>query len=125
MRPLYADFLTAAADAVGDAALHDAAARYEAAGALWAQLAETALAGSLAPYRPLVERRLELMLGGGAPDDQRALAREVEALTAGLDVSADDRTAELDALAELAARLVPVEEEACTALAAAARGSAA
>ena len=46
----------------------------------------------------------------------QALSREVEAFTAGLDVGPADRAAELDALAELAARVVPLEEEACAAL---------
>jgi hypothetical protein len=45
-----------------------------------------------------------------------ALSREVEGFTAGLDVAPADRTAELDAVAELAARVVPIEEEACAAL---------
>ena len=116
MRPLYADFLTGAAEVVGDPALREAADRYDAAGAVWAQIAETAVAGSLAPYRLLVERRLELQLGGGSPEEMVALSREVEEFTAALDVAPADRTAELDAVAELAARVVPLEEEACAAL---------
>ena len=116
MRPLYADFLTGAAEVVGDAALRDAADRYDAAGAVWAQIAETAVAGSLAPYRLLVERRVELQLGGGSPEEMVALSREVEEFTAALDIAPADRTAELDAVAELAARVVPLEEEACAAL---------
>jgi hypothetical protein len=117
MRPLYADFLTESAGITGDPALAAAAARYEEAGALWAELADIAVAGSLAAYRPLVERRLELVLGGGTSEELRALATEVEALTAGLDVPESDRLAELDALASLAARLVPLEREACAVLA--------
>jgi hypothetical protein len=116
MRPLYADFLTGAADVVGDPALREAADRYAAAGALWAEIAETAVAGSLAPYRGLVERRLELVLGGGGAEEMQALSREVEAFDAGLDVGPEDRAAELDVLAGLAARVVPLEEEACAAL---------
>ena len=116
MRPLYADFLTGAAEVVGDAALRDAADRYDAAGAVWAQIAETAVSGSLAPYRLLVERRVELQLGGGSPEEMVALSREVEEFTAALDIAPADRTAELDAVAELAARVVPMEEEACAAL---------
>ena len=116
MRPLYADFLTEAAGVLGDPALDEVADRYAAAGEMWAQIAETAVAGSLAPYRTLVERRLELQLGGGGADEMQALSREVEEFTAELDVPAADRAAELDALAELAARVVPVEEEACAAL---------
>jgi hypothetical protein len=76
----------------------------------------------MAPYRSLVERRLELLLGRGADaaEELAALAREVEALTAGLEVSEADRLARLDAIAELAARAVPVEKEACAVLAASA-----
>ena len=39
------------------------------------------------------------------------------ALTSGLEVSEADRLARLDAIAELAARVVAVEQEACAALA--------
>ena len=116
MRPLYADFLLEASDVLGDPALREIADRYEAAGAVWSEIADTAVAGSLAPYRSLVERRLELLLGGSSPEEMHALARDVEAFTAGLDVAAADRVAELDALAELAARVVPLEEQACAAL---------
>ena len=116
MRPLYADFLTEAAGVLGDPALGEVADGYAAAGAVWAEIADTALAGSLAPYRALIERRLELLLGGGSAAEMQALSREVEAFTAGLDVGPDQRAAELDALAELAARVVPLEEEACAAL---------
>jgi hypothetical protein len=116
MRPLYADFLTEAAPIVGDAALDDVGERYAAAGAVWAEIADAALAGALAPYRPLVERRLELLLGGGSREDMAALSREVEAFTAGLDVGPEDRAAELDAIADLAARAVRLEEDACAAL---------
>ena len=116
MRPLYADFLTGAADVVGDPALREVADRYDAAGAVWAEIADTAVAGSLAAYRLMVERRLELQLGGGSPEEMVALSREVEEFTASLDVAPADRTAELDAVAELAAGVVPLEEEACAAL---------
>jgi hypothetical protein len=120
MRSLYADFLTESAGIIGDPALAAAAVRYEESGALWSELADTAVAGSLAAYRPLVERRLELLLGGGTGEELRALAAEVEALTAGLELSESDRLAELDTLASLAARLVPLEREACAVLAEAA-----
>jgi hypothetical protein len=120
MRLLYADFLAESAGIVGDPALREAAARYEEAGALWSELADTAVAGSMAAYRPLVERRMELLLGGGTGEELRALAGEVEALTAGLDLPERDRLAELDALAALATRLVPLERAACAVLAEAA-----
>jgi hypothetical protein len=121
MRPLYADFLREGADVLTDPALSEAAAMYERAGELWSELADTAVAGSMAPYRPLVERRLELLLGGGTGEELRALAGQVEALTRDLDVAGSDRLAELDALAEVAAQLLPLEREACTVLTAAAR----
>jgi hypothetical protein len=120
MRSLYADFLSEAAVVLDDPALREAALLYERAGALWSRIADTAVAGSLAPYRPLVERRLELLLGGGSVDELVLVAREVEALTSGLDAPASTRLAELDALAELAAEVVPLERAACGALARAA-----
>jgi hypothetical protein len=55
--------------------------------------------------------------GADAAEELTALTREVEALTAGLDVSEADRLARLDAIAELAALVVPVEQQACAALA--------
>jgi hypothetical protein len=117
MRPLYADFLLEAAAVLGDPGLREAADRYERAGALWAAIADAALAGPVTPYRALVERRLELLLGGNAADGGlRALAREVEAFTAGLDVVEADRRARLDRLADLAAQVVALEREACDAL---------
>jgi hypothetical protein len=121
MRPLYADFLASAATLTGDPALGEAADGYARAGELWAGIADVALGGAMAPYRSLVERRLELLIGRGAEaaDELEALAREVTALTAGLEISAADRAAQLDAIAELAAQVLPVEREACTALAAA------
>jgi Domain of unknown function (DUF4872)/Butirosin biosynthesis protein H, N-terminal len=117
MRPLYAEFLDAAAEVLDDGVLRGAAERYAEAGELWSAIAETAVGGSLAPYRALAERRLELLLGGGEPEEVRELARRTEALTAGLDVAAADRHAELDRLAELAARVLAVEGEACALLA--------
>ncbi|WP_324276217.1 DUF4872 domain-containing protein [Blastococcus brunescens] len=120
MRPLYADYLTQAARLLGEPALGQAAQLYSRAGDLWAQLAETAVAGHLAPYRGLVERRLELLLGGAGADRLRPLAEEAEALTAGLDLAEPDRLVVLDSLAGLAAEVVPLEREACAALQAAA-----
>ena len=119
MRQLYADFLTAAAPLLDDAALTEAAAGYRRAGELWAAIADAALGGGLAPYRALVERCFELLLGRGddAAEELGALAREAEALTAGLEGSESDRLARLDAVAELAALVVPVERNACAALA--------
>jgi hypothetical protein len=120
MRPLYAEFLTSAATLTADPALRHAAACYARAGELWAAIAEAAVGAAMAPYRSLVERRLELQLGGGADavDELRAVAREVAALTGGLEVSEADRLVQLDAIAELAARVVPLEQQACATLAA-------
>jgi hypothetical protein len=122
MRPLYADFLTSAAALTGDPALGEAAEGYARAGELWAEIAEVAVGGAMAPYRTLVHRRLELQFGGGAQaaEELRELAREVAALTSRLEVSESDRLAQLDAIAGLATRVVPVEKEAAAALGASA-----
>jgi hypothetical protein len=119
MRPLYAEFLSSAAALTGDPALREAGEGYARAGDLWTAIADTALGGAMAPYRALAERRFELLLGRGADatEELAALAREAEALTAGLEISEADRLARLDAIAELAARVVPVEQEASAALA--------
>jgi hypothetical protein len=116
VRPLYADFLREAAAVLEEPGLVEVANRYAAAGGVWAQIAETAAGGSLAGYRALVERRLELVLGGGRPEQMRELALEVEAWTAALDVGPEQRAAELAAVAELAAQVTSLEEEACAAL---------
>jgi hypothetical protein len=123
MRPLYADFLRAAAPLLGDAAVSEAADRYAAAGDLWSRIADVATSGAMAPYRALVERRLALLLGGGsaAAAELTALADETGAFTAGLDIAEADRIAQLDAIAELADRVLRVEQEACAALTEAAR----
>ncbi|MET0763266.1 MAG: BtrH N-terminal domain-containing protein [Blastococcus sp.] len=119
MRPLYAEFLTSAAALTADPALREAADGYVRAGELWAAIADAAVGGAMAPYPSLVERRLELQLDGGADavEELRTVAGQVAALTAGLEVSEADRLERLDAIAELAARAVSVEEEACAALA--------
>jgi hypothetical protein len=120
MRPLYADFLASAAGHTGSAALREAADGYARAGELWDQIARAAVGGAMSPYGSLLERRMELLLdrGGEAADELAALSAEVAALTTRLEVSEADRLAQLDAIAELAARVVPVEREACAALAA-------
>ncbi|TFV86345.1 DUF4872 domain-containing protein [Blastococcus sp. CT_GayMR20] len=125
MRPLYADFLAEAADLLedGDAA-RDAGDRYAQAGELWAAIAEAAVAGPMAPYRDLVERRLELLLGGGlaVSTELAAVAEETRAFLAAVEIDEADRVAQLDAIAELASRVVPLEREASEALAEAAVG---
>ena len=122
MRPLYADFLEECADLLGDPALREAASLYARAGDVWARIAEAATSGAMAPYRTLVERRLELLFGSGsaAAPELRALAEEVRAFTAELALPAEDRSSRLDAVAELAAHVLPLEREACAALAGAA-----
>jgi hypothetical protein len=70
----------------------------------------------MAPYRALVQRRLELQFGNGTAEELGQLTREVTALTSRLEVSEGDRLAQLDAIAELAARVVPMEQEAAAAL---------
>lgn len=119
MRPLYAEFLTAAAALTADPALSEAAAAYVRAGQLWAGIAEAAVGGAMAPYRSMVERRFELLLGRGADagDELAALTREVTALTTELEISDADRLARLDEIADLAAQVVPLEQAACAALA--------
>ena len=123
MRPLYADFLDEAAELLGDQALGEAAGRYARAGELWAQIAEAATGGALAPYRALVERRLELLFSAGsaAAPQLQALAEESRAFTEGVVLSEEDRAQRLDAVAELAAEVVGVERDACAVLAEAAR----
>ncbi|NEK57937.1 BtrH N-terminal domain-containing protein [Geodermatophilus sabuli] len=118
MRPLYADFLDTAAGLLDEPALAEAAARYAAAGQLWAGIAEEAVSGPLAPYRALVERRLELLLdqGSAATDQLRQLAAEARRLTDGLELAEADRLAQLDRLAAQAAEVLAVEREACTTL---------
>ncbi len=77
MRPLYADFLAEAAGVLDDDALQDAADRYGQAGEVWAGIADAAIDGPLAPYRGMVERRLELLLGGDPDGALGTVAREV------------------------------------------------
>ena len=117
MRPLYADFLRTAG--LGAAAV-EAADRYDRAGELWATVADTAVSGPLAGYRDLAEQRMTLLLdrGADATADLQALAAQQDRLVAAVDLSADDRTALLDRIAALVAEIVPLEREACTALAA-------
>ena len=72
----------------------------------------------MAPYRELVERRLELLLGSGsaATTELRELAEQAREFTQELQLTEEDRNARLDAVAELAAQVVPIEREACAVL---------
>ncbi|MGY1631086.1 BtrH N-terminal domain-containing protein [Geodermatophilus sp. SYSU D01186] len=123
MRPLYADFLTSAGVVLDDPAAAEAAGLYARAGELWARIADEAVTGVMAPYRALVERRTELLLdlGSAATDDLQRLAQEAAGMTSDLDVAEADRLAQLDRIAALAAEVLPLEREACTALAEVAR----
>jgi hypothetical protein len=118
MRPLYADFLTRAAELLDEPALREAAGLYARAGELWAAIADAATSGAMAPYRELVERRLELQLGAGsaAVGELRALAEQAREFTEHLELGEDDRAARLDAVADLAAQVVPLERAACAVL---------
>jgi hypothetical protein len=122
MRPLYADFLTSAGVVLDDPAAAEAAGLYARAGELWARIADEAVAGVMAPYRALAERRMELLLdlGSAATDELQELAREAAECTRRLYVAETDRLAQLDRIAALAAEVLPVEREACAALAQAA-----
>jgi Butirosin biosynthesis protein H, N-terminal/Domain of unknown function (DUF4872) len=119
MRPLYADFLDQVAHLLDDpAAAREAADGYARAGALWSQIADTATGGPLRPYRDLVERRLELLLdrGADAAEELASVVAEIAAFTRDLQLSDDERATQLDAVAELAGRVLEVEREACAAL---------
>jgi hypothetical protein len=124
MRPLYADFLDRAGTVLDSPALREAGDRYAAAGAVWAQLAEEASSGFMAPYRELVGRRMGLLLdrGADATEELQDLARSAAAFAGTVDVGDTDRAAVLDRLAALAAEVVPLERDACAALADAAAG---
>jgi hypothetical protein len=119
MRPLYAAHLRAVEPLLGGAA-GEAAQRYETAGGLWEEVAAIAVEGPLARYRVLAEQRTELLLerGAEATDELRALAAEQERVVAAVDLDAAGRDAVLDRIADVAARLLPLERAACDALAA-------
>jgi hypothetical protein len=71
-RPLFADFLTEAADAVGRADLRALAGRYAGLGRAWSELADAALYDDVPPMREVKElhaRKAELTAGGGTADE--------------------------------------------------------
>jgi hypothetical protein len=75
-RPLFAEFLTEAADACSDKRLRDLATRYAKLGRDWTALAETALPDGVPLFREareLYDRRAELTNSGGSPDEIRAV----------------------------------------------------
>ena len=117
MRPLYADFLTGAAEVVGDAALRDAADRYAAAGAVWAQIADTAA-------WPAAWPPTGCWWNAGSSCSSAAAARRRWSPSPARWRSSPPRSTSprptgrpsWTRVAELAARVVPLEEEACAAL---------
>ena len=120
MRPLYADFLRRTVQPLLGPAVGEAADRYATAGRLWADVAAIAVEGPLARYRELAERRTELLLerSAGATDELRAVAAERDRVVAAVDVDSAGRATVLDRIADVAARILPLEREACEALAA-------
>jgi hypothetical protein len=119
MRPLYADFLRSVEPLLGPT-VGEAADCYDTVGRLWADVAAIAVEGPLARYRDLAERRTELLLerGAGATDELRTVAAEQDRVVAAVDLDAAGRAAVLDRIADVAARILRVEREACAALAA-------
>ena len=73
-RPLFAESLTEAADALDAANLRELAGRYEALGKAWSELADAALPRSvplLRATREAVTRRAEAMHSGGSLEEIR------------------------------------------------------
>lgn len=71
-RPIFADFLQEAADALTDRGLREAAGRYATLGTRWSELAEAALPDEIAAFRDaraLLARKAELVQSDGASPD--------------------------------------------------------
>jgi hypothetical protein len=84
-RPLFAEFLTEAADAIGDARLKSLGNRYAEIGRAWTQLTETALPNDVTAFREareLYARIGEWTNSGGASDDIRSAWLRLDELTA-------------------------------------------
>jgi hypothetical protein len=123
-RPLYAAFLDEAAGVVGQPALHAVADAYREAGTRWSAFASAALPESepaLDAIRRLVDQRVENLdaLGEAAADPNRAARAEVDALQAAFSPAAGSREGILADLAQRAAAILDVEQEALRALEAA------
>jgi hypothetical protein len=87
-RPIFADFLSEAAGALGKPALHSLSDRYAELGRGWSELAAAALPDDVPAFREareLLARRSELMLGGdpSAPDGIRDCWKRLAQLEAG------------------------------------------
>src|SRR5688572_11086913 len=101
-RPLFADFLTEAGDALGDDRLRTLAATYTELGREWTALAHAALPDAvpeLRRARELHDRKAELVAAGGPADEAREIWTEI----AQLEQDAD-RAFPLDAAAAAALR---------------------
>ncbi len=84
-RTIFADALSEAADALGDAKLHALATRYAELGAHWTALAEAALPSSVpmfAEARELITRRAELRHAGGPTEAVRDVWQQLDVLQA-------------------------------------------
>jgi hypothetical protein len=87
VRPLFADFLAEAAEALADPRLAEAAESYAGLGRGWTELAEAALPDEVPAFREAKElhnRKSELFLeeGAGAAEDLAAVWRRLEELRA-------------------------------------------
>jgi Butirosin biosynthesis protein H, N-terminal/Domain of unknown function (DUF4872) len=74
-RPLFAEFLTEAAESCGDSRLKSLATRYAELGQAWSELADAALPDSVSAFREAKElhaRKAELTNSGGSIDEIRA-----------------------------------------------------
>lgn len=75
-RPLFAEFLTEAADALGEAKLRALAKHYVELGQAWSELAQAALPEDVPAFhavRELLTRRGELIASGGPVEELRAI----------------------------------------------------
>jgi hypothetical protein len=84
-RPLFADFLTEAADALARPALRSLAQRYAELGRGWSDLADAALPDAVPAMKAAKElyaRRSELVAAGAPADDVRAVWKQLDDLAA-------------------------------------------
>jgi hypothetical protein len=82
-RPLFAEFLSEAADACADERLQNLAALYADLGRSWSALADAALPDQVPVFRAakeLLARKAELTNSGGSPDGIRAVWSQLDAL---------------------------------------------
>jgi hypothetical protein len=85
-RPIFADFLTEAAQTLDRPVLFDLAERYAKLGREWSALADAALPDEVPAFREakeLIDRRSELMFGGAPADSVRDVWRQLGELAAG------------------------------------------